>query len=208
MRKYRYIAWFVVVIMAMALSSCSFTRHNHHPKSKHKPKHEHVEKKKDHHHPKGHLPKHRRKLIEEAETWLGTPYHYAHDTKGEGTDCSGMVMQVYLSTLDYALPRNSAKQAEFCVVLKEEEVQAGDLVFFATGKDPNKVSHVGIVVDEDNFIHASSSKGVVISKLSNPWYAKRLLMYGRVPQIAKLEAHEKEGKSTEKSTEKSHKRKR
>ncbi len=130
-----------------------------------------------------HLPKQRKMIVEEAETWLGTPYRYAAKEKGVGTDCSGLVMQVYLTALDCPIPRNSAKQAEFCRPLKEAEIQAGDLVFFATGKDPTRVSHVGILIDNQSFIHASSSKGVVISKLANPWYARRLLMYGRIPAL-------------------------
>ena len=127
----------------------------------------------------------RRNIIKEAKTWLGTPYVYAAQEKGAGTDCSGMVMQVFLSVVDCRLPRNSAKQAEYCRRIRAEEAIAGDLVFFATGKDPKRVSHVGILVDEDSFIHASSSKGVVVSRLSNQWYAKRLLMYGRVPALDK-----------------------
>lgn len=135
-----------------------------------------------------HLPKERRMIIEEAETWIGTPYLYAGEEKGTGTDCSGMVMQVYLAALGCPIPRNSAKQAEYCRKLNDNEVEAGDLVFFATGKDPKKVSHVGIVVENGGFIHASSSKGVVVSKLSNPWYAQRLLMYGRIPALDDVRA--------------------
>lgn len=127
-------------------------------------------------------------IIEEAETWIGTPYLYAGEEKGCGTDCSGMVMQVYMAALGCPIPRNSAKQAEFCRKLKANEVEAGDLVFFATGKDPEKVSHVGIVVENGGFIHSSSSKGVIVSKLSNPWYAKRLLMYGRIPALDDIRA--------------------
>lgn len=130
-----------------------------------------------------HLPKQRKQIVEEAQTWLGTPYKYDAKEKGVGTDCSGLVMQVFLAALDYPIPRNSAKQAEFCRPLKQAEIQAGDLVFFATGKDPAKVSHVGILIDTEQFIHASSSKGVVVSKLANPWYAQRLLMFGRIPAL-------------------------
>lgn len=128
-----------------------------------------------------HLPKERQKIIDEAETWIGTPYLYAGQDKGVGTDCSGMVMQVYLAALEYPIPRNSARQAEFCQRIESNEVVPGDLVFFATGSDPKKVSHVGIIVDESSFIHASSSKGVIHTPLSNPWWAKRLIMYGRLP---------------------------
>lgn len=125
----------------------------------------------------------RKAILEEAETWLGTPYMYAHQEKGQATDCSGFVMMTYMDAIGYALPRNSAKQAEFCNPLKADDIKPGDLVFFATGKDPHKVSHVGIVMDSNNFIHASSSKGVVVSKLNNPWYVKRFLMYGRPPKL-------------------------
>ena len=77
------------------------------------------------------------------------------------------------------IPRNSAKQAEFCYKLDTNKVETGDLVFFATGKDPKKVSHVGIVVDDNRFVHASSSKGVVVSQLTQPYYQQRLLMFGQ-----------------------------
>lgn len=122
-----------------------------------------------------------KKVIEEAYSWIGTPYKYGGVEKGEGVDCSGMVMMVYESVAGEKLPRNSAKQAEFCNEISAEEVDMGDLVFFATGKDPDKVSHVGIVIDNDSFIHASSSKGVVVSQLSSAYYQRTFRMFGRIP---------------------------
>ncbi len=113
--------------------------------------------------------------------WLGTPYAYAKSDKGDGTDCSGMVLQVYLSICDIKLPRNSAKQAEFCKKIEPDDVKVGDLVFFATGKDPDKISHVGIMIDDVSFIHASTSKGVVISRIDTPYYIRTFKMFGRVP---------------------------
>ncbi len=123
-------------------------------------------------------------LIEEAFSWLGTPYAYARQDKGAGTDCSGMVMSVYRDALGINLPRSSAKQAEYCDKIEGDEVGIGDLVFFATGKNRKSISHVGIMVDSDRFIHSSSSKGVVVSGLNTPYYTKRLIMYGRVPHLA------------------------
>lgn len=122
-----------------------------------------------------------KKVAKEAKEWLGTPYRYAGYEKGEGTDCSGMVLSVYLDATGIKLPRNSAKQAEFCESVAGDELKIGDLCFFATGKDPNKVSHVGIMLDEDNFIHASTSKGVVISQLSSPYYVRTFMGFGHVP---------------------------
>jgi len=123
----------------------------------------------------------RRRLLSEAIEWLGTPYKYAGQEKGVCTDCSGFVMQVYLSVLHIKLPRNSAKQAEFCKTIDKRKVLGGDLVFFATGKDSGRVSHVGMMLDRESFIHASSSKGVVVSRIDNPWYVKRFVKFGRVP---------------------------
>lgn len=130
----------------------------------------------------GKVSKSQKKLLEEARSWIGTPYAYAKAEKGTGTDCSGMVMSVYETVLDKKIPRNSLKQAEFCNRIERDEVEPGDLVFFATGKDPQRISHVGIVLeDKESFIHASTSKGVCISQLSSPYYTNHLIMFGRVP---------------------------
>lgn len=125
--------------------------------------------------------KKQKQIVKEAMEWLGTPYAYAKSDKGSGTDCSGMVLQVYLTVFDIKLPRNSAKQAEFCEQLEAKEVKIGDLAFFATGKDPERISHVGIMIDDVNFIHASTSKGVVISRIDTPYYIRTFKMFGRVP---------------------------
>lgn len=128
-----------------------------------------------------HLGKREKAIVEEALTWDGTPYCYAGCEKRVGTDCSGMVLKVYESATGVKMPRNSAKQAVFCKKLHKKNVRPGDLVFFATGKDPDKISHVGIMIDSENFIHSSSSKGVVISSMDNPYYKRTFKMYGRVP---------------------------
>lgn len=120
-----------------------------------------------------------RALFKEAATWLGTPYKYGGDKKGVGADCSGFVMRVFLDVLEIKLPRTSAKMAEFCK--KITKPRPGDLVFFATGKDKHRVSHVGIMLDEEHFIHTSSSKGVIVSSVTSPYYTRTFIKYGRVP---------------------------
>lgn len=70
-----------------------------------------------------------------------------------------MVLSVYEKVTGVKLPRNSAKQAEFCIPVKKKQLKIGDLVFFATGKNPDRISHVGIMVNDCEFIHASASKG-------------------------------------------------
>lgn len=119
-------------------------------------------------------------IASEAMTWIGTPYGYGRSEKGVATDCSGMVIVIFEQIADIKLPRNSAQQAEFCKDLKEKDVCAGDLVFFATGKDKRKVSHVGIMTDKEHFVHASGSKGVIISEMSTPYYKRTFIKYGRI----------------------------
>lgn len=120
-------------------------------------------------------------LLEKAKEWLGTPYKYAHAEKGKGADCSGMVMKLYKEVYDIDLPRNSAKQAEYCNQISSNEANSGDLVFFATGRNRNRISHVGLMINKEQFIHASASRGVIISKISASYYKSRLIMFGRVP---------------------------
>lgn len=118
-------------------------------------------------------------LIKEAETWVGTPYRYGGAEKGRGCDCSGFVMSVYNRALGMKIPRNSALQQEFCKPIERREVRAGDLVFFAIGSDSLKINHVGMMVNEDEFLHASQSKGVILSNLQNLYYSKRFRSFGR-----------------------------
>ena len=121
----------------------------------------------------------REKIVEEALTWEGTPYAYGRSDKGKATDCSGMVIVVYEEVAGMKLPRNSAKQAEFCEEVREKDVLPGDLVFFATGSDKKAVSHVGIMIDKIRFVHASGSKGVIISEMTTPYYNRCFIKYGR-----------------------------
>lgn len=129
------------------------------------------------------ISKTRKKIAEEAMTWMGTPYGYGKAEKGKACDCSGMVMSVYEKVTGIKLPRNSAKQQEYCKSLKKKDVEVGDLCFFATGKDPDKTSHVGIMIDDSSFIHASTSKGVVVSDITQPYYVRTFKGFGRVPDL-------------------------
>jgi len=174
MRRFRlHILIFSVFAFVSALTSC------HSSKSSIKEKHPGYDVTKIH---TGKGKKIQERLIEEAYTWVGTPYKYAALSKGEGVDCSGMVMKVYEDVTGCKLPRNSALQADWCETVDDGNLEKGDLVFFATGKDPERVSHVGMIVDDESFIHASSSKGVVVSKLSNPYYQRTFIKFGRVPR--------------------------
>lgn len=125
-------------------------------------------------------------LINEARTWLGVPYRWGGNDRN-GVDCSGFVLQVYLGALDIKLPRTAATQSDWCTNVKPEALIPGDLVFFDTTKDrTGRVSHVGLYIGEGQMIHASSSKGVIISSIEGNYYSKRLLSAGKVQQYHAL----------------------
>lgn len=117
-------------------------------------------------------------VIKEARKWLGTKYQYGGESL-KGTDCSGMVMKVFQKTTGMKLPRNSAEQQKFAKPIDKKQLRAGDLVFFASKAGGQRVSHVGIYIGRDEFIHASSH-GVVISSLKEVYYERHYHSSGRV----------------------------
>ena len=119
-------------------------------------------------------------LYAELRSWLGTPYKYASSSKGEGTDCSGMVMEVYKKVYDKKLERNSAMMYEKnCKEITHDDLHEGDLVFFITGGS-GRISHVGIYLKEGKFVHASSSRGVVVSDMQDKYWREHYAVSGRV----------------------------
>lgn len=111
-----------------------------------------------------------------AQAWLGTPYKYGGNDR-RGIDCSGLVCRIYDSLYQMKLPRTSSQQYQASARVNRNSLQEGDLLFF--GKSPEKVSHVGIYLGNNQFVHASESKGVIISKLSESWYEKHFIGAGR-----------------------------
>lgn len=140
-------------------------------------------------------------LISEAARWLGVPYRYAGNDKG-GVDCSGLTSQVFLKTLNVKMPRSSREQQQWCKSIDKDNLKPGDLVFFATGSDRNRVSHVGIYIGNGDIIHASSSRGVVVSNLAETYYMMRYHSSGRPEVISQLyaSAPKKRGKNKSKSS--------
>ena len=121
----------------------------------------------------------RKKLVEEALTWLGTPYRYGGQDY-DGTDCSGLTMEVYRKALGIKIPRSSREQQKFCKSVSKGALDIGDLVFFCTGRDKTVVSHVGLYVGEGKIVHASGSKGVIISNMGERYYASNYHSSGHV----------------------------
>ncbi len=99
--------------------------------------------------------------------WKGTPYQYGGTTK-KGIDCSALVQNVYWEAKQKALPRTTADQSTLGVRVNSSEAKSGDLIFFRTSA---KSRHVGIYLEDKQFMHASTSKGVIISRMDNPYWA-------------------------------------
>lgn len=108
-------------------------------------------------------------LLGYHEQWEGTPYKFGGNSR-EGIDCSAYVMNAYRSVFDVSLPRTTLAQAEVGEPIDKSELVPGDLVLFKTGRNSR---HVGIFVGDNGFMHASSSKGVIISSLDNVYWRKK-----------------------------------
>jgi len=112
-------------------------------------------------------------IVDYAQQFEGVKYKYGGTNK-KGMDCSGLIHTTYKSE-NVLLPRTTNDLSKTGDWIDLKEVQKGDLLFFATRKNSRKVNHVGIVTDVINddveFIHASTSKGVMYSKLKERyWY--------------------------------------
>ena len=129
-------------------------------------------------------------LVDEARKWLGTRYRYGGDSR-KGTDCSGMTMQVYKKVTGIKLPRDSRSQQSFTKRIKRNDLTPGDLVFFASKAGGSRVGHVGIYIGGGEFIHASSSRGVIISSLDERYYTNHFHSAGRVPGIKEVKPKDK-----------------
>lgn len=100
--------------------------------------------------------------------WEGVKYKFGGNSK-KGIDCSAFIQKAYKQSLNIKIPRTTLHQSKIGKNIKKSQLQYGDLVFFKTGKNSR---HVGIYVNNGKFMHASSSKGVTISRLDNIYFNK------------------------------------
>ncbi|TDQ17374.1 NlpC/P60 family protein [Algoriphagus boseongensis] len=120
-------------------------------------------------------------VIETAKSYRGAPYKYGGTTRS-GIDCSALVFHSYYS-VGINLPRQSVDQSKIGQKIKLQDAKPGDLLFFATGKRKNQVTHSGIVTEvnpEVRFIHASTSLGVTEDYLSNRYWKNAFLFATRI----------------------------
>lgn len=119
------------------------------------------------------------KLYVNAAEWIGTPYRIGGESK-RGTDCSGLVSQLYKKVYRTHLPRSTDGQLKKSNKISRRNLREGDLVFFTSRNSRKKVAHVGIYLKGGKFIHASTSQGVIVSSLKEKYYTQYWLCGGRI----------------------------
>ncbi|GJL54617.1 MAG: lipoprotein [Nitrospirales bacterium] len=118
----------------------------------------------------------KRSLYAQLEEWNDVEYDYGGLSK-DGVDCSGFVFLTYQSHFGVRLPRTTAQQSHVGRPVAQHQLRPGDLVFFKTGRSTR---HVGIYVEGRQFIHASKSRGVMISSLDDVYWSKKYWKAKRV----------------------------
>ena len=119
------------------------------------------------------------RLIHFIDDWYGTKYRLGGEDKN-GVDCSAFVQCFLLNMYDVEVPRTSKLQYVQSERIKKSQLTEGDMVFFHTRGKSKAVSHVGVYLRNNKFIHASSSGGVMISDLDDPYFRQRYVGSGRV----------------------------
>jgi lipoprotein Spr len=119
-------------------------------------------------------------LLQKIDEWWGTPYLYGGSSK-RGVDCSYFTLDVMNAIYNTNLKRTAAEQYTQSEKIDWTDLKEGDLIFFKTDAS-RSITHVGIYMTNNKFVHASTSQGVTIIDLSEPYWQKRLYSLGRVPK--------------------------
>jgi len=116
------------------------------------------------------------KMFEFIDDWYGTPYRLGGTTK-KGVDCSAFSQFLFAAVYGFSIPRTAREQYSLTTRISRTELKEGDLVFFNTR---GGISHVGIYLQNNKFVHASTSGGVMISDIFEEYWARKFVGVGRL----------------------------
>lgn len=120
----------------------------------------------------------RAQIIAYAEQFIGCPYVWG-GSGPKSFDCSGYTQYV-MKQFGYSLIHGATSQSKSGVAVSRDELKPGDLVFFHTFNSSYYITHVGIYAGNDQFLHASSSKGITYTSLSSDYYSKAYVCARRI----------------------------
>ncbi|MBD1572860.1 hydrolase [Vibrio sp. S17_S38] len=115
------------------------------------------------------------------QNWVGVPYQFGGQNRA-GIDCSAFMQVTVMSLYQLELPRTTEQQSKRGRYIPENQAAFGDLIFFKTGWNQR---HVGFYLGNKQFMHASSSKGVMISRTDNPYWASAFWQFRRITPVVK-----------------------
>jgi cell wall-associated NlpC family hydrolase len=116
------------------------------------------------------------KMFDFIDDWYGTPYHLGGTTK-KGVDCSAFSQFLFASVYGLSIPRTAREQYNSTSRISRTQLTEGDLIFFNTR---GGISHVGVYLQNNKFVHASTSGGVMISDIFDEYWAKKFVGVGRL----------------------------
>lgn len=120
------------------------------------------------------------RLISFLENWYGTRYRMGGADKS-GIDCSAFVQMFMMFMYNVSMPRTSREQHLQCDRILKSDLQEGDLIFYRTQRKKG-ITHVGVYLRNNKFVHASTSSGVMISDMNEAYFAQRFASAGRISE--------------------------
>lgn len=118
------------------------------------------------------------KMFEFIDEWYGTRYRLGGTTK-KGIDCSAFSQFLFAAVYGLNLPRTAREQYKLTDRISRTDLTEGDLLFFNTR---GGVSHVGVYLQNNKFVHAASSEGVMISDVFDDYWVRRFIGVGRIKE--------------------------
>ncbi len=115
--------------------------------------------------------------------WLGVPYRFGGSSR-KGIDCSAFTNVIYREVFDKYIPRDSRSIYSVVQTIDRSDLKEGDLLFFKIRR--GQVSHIGVYLCDEKFVHASTTRGVIISNLNEDYYRRYFYKAGRLKSIETL----------------------